>query len=117
MDLNLPITKKPNGSGYIQKRGYKVICKKEYIGYPHADKKGRIFGHTYIMCEHLGRPLKKGESVHHKNGIKDDNRLENLELWHVGQRPGQRVEDKIKWAKEYLIEYGYKIEDTTQQGN
>lgn len=55
---------------------------------------------------HLGRPLLDEENVHHRNGDRLDNRLANLELWSTTQPKGQRVVDKLAWARELLRTYG-----------
>ena len=59
----------------------------------------------------LGRPLYDGETVHHKNGVRHDNRPENLELWVTFQPSGQRPEDLLAWADEVIRRY--RLADAT----
>jgi hypothetical protein len=91
-----------DGAGFINEDGYRVLSKR---GHPNATKAGIILEHRFVMSEHLGRPLLPGESVHHRNGTRDDNRIENLELWVTFQPAGQRVGDLLEWADEIIRRY------------
>ena len=67
-----------------------------------------VFEHILVMQGILGRHLLPGESVHHRNRVRDDNRPENLELWTRPQPTRIRVSDAVAWAHEILDRYeGY----------
>lgn len=60
-------------------------------------QKGYIFEHRWVVQQMIGRPLEKNEVVHHKNGIKDDNRPENLDLMKKGDH------DKINLPRQSTL--------------
>lgn len=75
-------------------------------GYKYITRNGKnVKVHRLVMELSLGRKLYPHERVHHKNGVRDDNKLSNLELWSTSQPAGQRVVDKVAWAKEILEMY------------
>ena len=93
--LDKPIQLKGTYGEWLNPGGYVVK------NTPH----GQILKHRWVMKQHVGRSLLKIETVHHINGEKSDNRLENLELWSSSHPPGQRVADKLQWAREILATY------------
>lgn len=89
------------GVGYVNKFGYRMISTKIEGGRFRVRPEHRI-----VMERLLGRSLRKNENVHHKNGIRSDNRPENLELWIKAQPSGQRAADLVRFAREVLATYG-----------
>lgn len=102
-DANWQPPQRQPGDRTINNYGYVRVWLPDH---PCADKNGQIAEHRLVMEQMIGRTLLPHENVHHLNGVRDDNRPENLELWSKSQPAGQRVADKVAWAKEILALYG-----------
>ncbi|MDE2778904.1 MAG: HNH endonuclease [Chloroflexota bacterium] len=101
---NVGLTRKVLDTGYVQVR------RRGHFGKQQARGAEWFLEHHFVLECHLGRPLRKGESVHHRNGKRDDNRLENLELWTSSQPAGQRVIDLLNWADRIIAQYEPELE-------
>ncbi len=94
---DVPLRSVPEGT-IRPKNGYLVLYSSEIPG-------GREYQHRLVMEQKIDRPLIAGETVHHVNGQKTDNRPDNLELWVSHQPKGQRIADLVEWAHEILDRY------------
>lgn len=77
------ISESHKGNKHWNWKGGKIVSWAGYIlikspEHNRADKSGYVREHIKVMEDYLKRPLKKGEVVHHINGNKADNRIENL---------------------------------------
>lgn len=87
------------GGKHKNAQGYMLILQRDH---PHANKCGYILYSRYVMENHIGRFLKKGETIHHINHIRDDDRIENLKLFssvgeHLSFHNSYRDYSKHKW--------------------
>lgn len=96
---DLPV-KQLAGEGWIS-HGYRCVPVPPELRHL-TNGETQIGERRLVMAIHLGRPLHADEVVHHINGIRTDNRIENLELWSTSPPKGQRVVDKVKHAIELL---------------
>ena len=95
------------GDGYLH-HGYWVIPVPKALRWM-VGGATRIGEHRLVMAQHLGRALRADEVVHHRNGVRSDNRIENLELWLTAHPKGQRVEDVVAFSIEMLARYAPEI--------
>lgn len=90
------------GGKTYHKRGYLMILAPEH---PRGLRSPYVFEHILVVESMIGRYLIDGETVHHRNGVRDDNRPENLELWTRPQPPGIRIEGAVEWARTIIERY------------
>lgn len=105
----------PADGRYTQPNGYVMVFRpgSPFLDVPRGTNKhtldlharGLVSEHRFVMAEYLGRRLQPGENVHHRNGIRSDNRIENLELWSTSQPRGQRVSEKLAWCRAFIAQY------------
>ncbi len=100
---HIPI-KEIHGRGWIT-HGYRNVPVPPELRYLTGGAT-KIAEHRLVMAKHLGRRLSSDEHVHHINGRRTDNRLENLELWSTSHPSGRRIEDLLEFCMAMLDRYG-----------
>lgn len=102
MDKDRSVLNRAKNNPTKDQYGYVIV----YVpNHPNCSVSGQYPEHRLVMEEMIGRYLTREENVHHKNGVRNDNRPANLELWSSSQPKGQRAEDKVKFAIEILELY------------
>lgn len=82
------------GGRIVDHKGYirVLVSADDPITRTMRDRQGYVTEHRLVMARAIGRPLDSRETVHHLNGDRGDNRLENLQLLHLPHGPGARFE-------------------------